>query len=329
MSKPTQWLHIISCMVGLAACGEVLTETEEISCAGLPATCGAGSNDDCCKSLEVDGGMFYRGYDKAGDSSSGNMNYPATVSSFRLDKYLVTVERFRAFVTAGMGTQLHAPMPGAGAHAKIPTSGWDAKWNEQLSASPATLAAAVQCDPMYQTWTDAPGPNDHRPITCVTWYEAMAFCLWDGGYLPTEAEWSYAAAGGDQQRAYPWSNPAGALTVDGNHASYLDGMNCVGDGMPGCTVADLVPVGSKPAGDGRWGQSDLGGNVFERTLDFEGPYPNLCMDCAVLTSTSDDNRTRGGSFSYDPSWMRTVARSMWPRSGRHRALGFRCARNAP
>ncbi len=48
------------------------------------------------------------------------------------------------------------------------------------------------------------GSNENQPINCVTWYEAFAFCISDGGYLPTAAEWNYAAAGGSDQRAYPF-----------------------------------------------------------------------------------------------------------------------------
>lgn len=59
------------------------------SCVGLPASCGANKSDDCCASPEVPGGMFYRSYDLAGDVASGDTKSPATISSFRLDKYEV------------------------------------------------------------------------------------------------------------------------------------------------------------------------------------------------------------------------------------------------
>jgi len=57
------------------------------------------SHESCCTSLPVPGGTFYRTYKNTGHGPTGKAD-PATVSSFRLDKYLVTVGRFRQFVNA-------------------------------------------------------------------------------------------------------------------------------------------------------------------------------------------------------------------------------------
>ena len=333
-------------LVGLVACGSVKSEaggdaslpidgpasdapsTTPPSCAGLAMTCGATGKDSCCASLEVPGGTYFRSYDVAGDPRSGTQTAMATVSDFRLDKYEVTVGRFRAFVNAGMGTQLSPPMAGAGAHAKLAGSGWDAAWNTSLSANGQVGGVALLCDATFQTWTAAADANEARPMNCITWYEAMAFCVWDGGYLPTEAEWNYAASGGTQQRALPWSTPPASVAIDGTYASYSpdDGMTCVGDDQPACSVADLIPVGSKPKGDGRWGQSDLAGNVDEWTLDwFVSSYPGSCMDCANLTPTAT-RVNRGGSYNDDATAPRQTNRSHNPPGLRANYLGVRCAR---
>lgn len=308
------------------------------SCAGLPEACGSKGDDSCCNSPSVPGGTYFRSYDLAADRIAGDTSYPATVSSFRLDKYEVTVGRFRAFVEAGIGTQTKHPAAGVGTHPAIPDSGWQSSWDKSLVGNKAALIAALKCDslPLIQTWTDTPGPNENRPMNCVTWYEAMAFCAWDGGYLPTEAEWNYAAAGGDEQRAYPWSAPAASLTVDGSQMSYAPidptrgDRSCIGDGAPGCAVTDLVPVGTKPAGDGRWGQSDLGGNVAEWTLDsFAIPYAiTPCNDCVDLSDTSL-RIARGGGFDAGENYARVgwlLARFADGSTSRYSDLGFRCAR---
>ena len=146
------------------------------SCFGLAMTCGASGNDSCCNSPEVTGGTYYRSYDLAGDSSSGATSFPATVSSFRLDKYEVTVGRFRVFVNARMGTRSNPPMQSAGAHMNIAGSGWDASWNESLEADKAALMASIKCDSTYQTWTDGPEANEDRPMNCVTWYDGTRTC---------------------------------------------------------------------------------------------------------------------------------------------------------
>lgn len=272
--------------------------------------------------MTIPGGMFYRSYDEATDAYN-DMGYPATVSSFVLDRYEVTVGRFRAFVNAGLGTQESPPVAGEGVHPNLSGSGWDSTWNTSLVANMGALIAAVKCNSTYQTWTDTPGPNENKPMTCVSWYEAMAFCIWDGGYLPTEAEWNYAASGGSEQRAYPWSNPASSTSIDCTYANYNPGPLCVSGGTN--------RVGSEsPKGDGRWGHSDLAGNVWEWPLDwYASPYLTMsCNDCGNLTPGSD-RVIRGGSFYADASFLRAAARLFSVPTNRNYDLGFRCARSAP
>ena len=292
------------------------------SCMGLAATCGASATDNCCRAATVMGGTFRRSYDGVGYT---DMNNPATISTFVLDKYEVTVGRFRAFVNAGLGTWAlgGAPAAGAGAHPNLVGSGWDSGWNASLASETAALKAAVKCEPSYQTWTDVPGANENKPMSCVSWYEAMAFCIWDGGYLPTEAEWNYAASGGSEQRVYPWSNPASSVIIDCANANYNPGTPCTGS---------ISRVGALPNSDGRdWGQSghsDLAGNVWEWTLDwYMDPYPNYqsCNDCANLNTTST-RVIRGGSFVDNALYLHAALRNSFSPVGRNASFGFRCAR---
>jgi formylglycine-generating enzyme required for sulfatase activity len=130
--------------------------------------------------------MFYRSYDGV---TYTDKSYPATVSDFYLDKYEITVGRFRQFVNAGMGTQASPPGLGAGVHPLIEGSGWKLAWNTSLLATTDALKTALKCDSTFQTWTDTvDGGNENRPQNCMNWYEAFAFCAWDGGRLATEAE---------------------------------------------------------------------------------------------------------------------------------------------
>src|SRR5439155_1159714 len=83
----------------------------------------------------------------------------------------------------------------------------------------------------------------------------------------------FAAAGGSDQRAYPWSSPASSLTIDCSYANYEPADFCV---KPGTGAVNRVGSES-PNGDGKWGQADLGGNVYEWTLDSHASaYGNPC-----------------------------------------------------
>ena len=269
------------------------------------------------------GGTFYRSYDVGIDNAFPDMTNPATVSDFRLDAYEVTVGRFRQFVNAGLGIQQNPPPTDAGARSLAgiaDQAGWDPSWDTNLAADTTTLTTALNCG--SPSWTDMPGPNENLPIDCLTWFEAFAFCAWDGGFLPTEAQWNYAAAGGGEQRAYPWSNPPTDVTIGCFYADYDFGSYCVDP-----PIGAVARVGSEsPAGDGKWGQSDLAGNVYEWMLDWNASYSNPCNDCADLTVAT--NRTvRGGGFVDGAMVLRGANRDgIVAPTDRYADVGARCAR---
>jgi formylglycine-generating enzyme len=295
------------------------------SCSAAAATeC---NGESCCATLSVPGGAFMMGRGETGTDAcpSGTTcqayetpEHLARVSPFVLDKYEVTVSRFRSFVQAYPASR---PLLGAGAHPNIPNSGWKSAWDDRLPPNQRELTKSLTCDMPTNTWSEEPasGTEDYA-INCATWYEAFAFCIWDGGRLPTEAEWEYAAAGGDENRLYPW----GSAEPSSSRANRKGG---------GYTTKR--PVGSTQNGNGRWGHADLAGNMWEWTLDgfatdwyfvLEGGVSgNPCNDCANL---ADVHRTvRGGGHNdASDSYLRAAMRGSDPTDDRSGSLGWRCAR---
>ena len=292
------------------------------SCQGLASNCGPSGNDSCCVSPLVTGGTFYRSYDGV-TSGYTSQAYPATVSDFLLDKYEITVGRFRKFVAAYSQSMTAA---GAGKNPNNASdTGWDATWNASLPANATALTTAIQCNATYQTWTPSAsaGANEDRPINCINWYEANAFCIWDGGRLPTEAEWNYAAAGGSEQRVYPWGATApGAIAALAAYGCYYGGTGtCTG-------VSNIAPVGSVSAGNGKYGQADLAGNVWEWTLDWDATYATPCANCADTTAATY-RVIRGGSFYDGASYLLSSNRYTGSPTYHYGNFGARCARSAP
>lgn len=294
---------------------------EPPSCEGLSPSCGPRHDEDCCSSPVVPGGSFYRDYDGVTYTDRTN---PATVSTFRLDRFEVTVARFRRFVLAysNGGTA-----DGAGKDPNDPKDpGWSSDWNTKLPSDKAAFLSelnqgygACATAATHRTWNEQPGTADDSPINCVSWYEASAFCIWDNGRLPSEAEWNYAAAGGCEQRVYPWSLPSQNTNIDNTYAC-----------TDSCGWPRLVGATS-PKGDGKWRQADLTGDVVEWTLDwYAKKYTNPCIDCTNLQPDVflDDPR-------FSTTDTRRVVRTGLPAKSRvdtnplerDENLGFRCARH--
>ncbi len=238
--------------------------------------------------------------------------HPLVVPAFSLDRYEVTVGRYRAFLDEWSGAR---PLEGDGANRSVPGSGWQAAWNEELPQTRADAMRLLHCDGGNESWTDAPGPNEERPMGCLNWYEAFAFCIWDGGRLATEAEWERAAAGGDENRVYPWGNaePDCARVAPWHECREMSDA--------------FAPVGSHPTGRGRWGHEDFAGGAEEWTLDYWGyyhaPYPlaQLTPEFAV-----DNPRSlRGLSFYGGMGDMRAADRGTAPPRNRYVRFGVRCA----
>jgi sulfatase modifying factor 1 len=333
------WGTVMPCAPATPFCADGNCAAEPPSCkeGGDGVTnCGT-SHESCCSSLTVAGGTYNRTY-LTTDAGPSGLADPATLSSFRLDKYEVTVGRFRRFVSAWKGGAGFTPPAGSGKHTHLNAGlglanggggtyepGWIASDDKRIAPTDDNLGMCRA----YATWTPSSGTQESLPINCVNWWESYAFCIWDGGFLPSEAEWKYASAGGNQQREYPWGS-----TDPGTANQYAIYGCCYPSGAASCTdawctgVANIAPVGTASMGAGAWGQLDLAGSFWEWNLDFypdNTAFVDPCTDCAYLTATAT-RMVKVGNFSegyyYLPNWLRYD----YDPSSREIYLGFRCAR---
>jgi formylglycine-generating enzyme required for sulfatase activity len=113
---------------------------------------------------------------------------------------------------------------------------------------PVTNAAFARFRPDHP-WAGDAQLADH-PVVHVTRTDALAFCVWLGGRLPTGAEWE-AAARGEDERPWPWG-----------HTFDADRCNCA-EAAWGWTV----PVRTHPDGASPCGAEQLAGNVWEWVAD--------------------------------------------------------------
>lgn len=295
------------------------------SCRYLPDICGLDYRS-CCAVGDVKGGEFVAGGLPAGTTADPALR--SHVSGFALGRFEVTVGRFRAFLDDYEAWRASgAPRAGDGSHPSIPGSGWDVRWLRQPGDPPERYGLGVTRAEVESEVTGCLGAPLStamwgQPVNCVTFYEAEAFCIWDGGRLPTDLEWEYAAAGGDENRIYPW----GDEQPTHGRATY----GCIVN-LPSSPCL-IPPVGSFPDGEGRFGQLDLAGSLQEWTFDAVGiPRSLPCDDCASVAWIYDVNPrvSRGGNWNGDADKLRVTSSEMMEARVRLSSYGFRCAYDAP
>jgi formylglycine-generating enzyme required for sulfatase activity len=326
----------VGCPMGRVVCGNacVAIATDPGNCGACGRACAAGSrcelglcvNDallaqqSCapttsgCGMVPVAGATFTMGTPActgASDPACGAAASPpqpnVTVSSFAIDRYEVTVARFRRWVAAGR------PLPGA---------------TVQYRAGAMAFVGAVATDMLLDCDAFANYPRADRedhPINCVDWATAQAFCVWDGGRLPTQAEWEFAARG-VEGRIYPWGNaPPDDSRLCWNGVSVTHSSTC--------------RVGSLPAGASPLGIHDLVGNVAEWNADqFQFYHAGGATGCwrgnpvtdPLCNEATTERVSRGGSaFATDPSVVRSASRGNGNPTFQRSQFGFRCARDVP
>ncbi|NOT45391.1 MAG: formylglycine-generating enzyme family protein [Acidobacteria bacterium] len=168
--------------------------------------------------------------------------------------------------------------------------------------------AATADLPEQPEWSTDP----RLPVVIVSWFEAVEYCRAVGARLPSEAEWEYAARGGDTRTVFPWGNQDAAHETDAASGARFEG-----------GVASLVGSYRPNA----FGLFDMAGNVWEWVNDRYGAYDESQTTNPVGGDAGDFRIVRGGSYGDDQRNLRISNRNPVVPEAEHVNLGFRCARD--
>lgn len=305
------------------------TDAPPTDAASAPARSCPDETERGCERVRITGGALTLGSDDLVDARPPIAGL--RVSDFTLDATEVTVLRLRRFRDDLPRWLAALPDPSTirvrypnGAELVVPTAGLDPT---RLQNPQEGVGVNRLDDPRL-------GVPFH-PANGVGWGVAMAFCAWDGGRLPTEAEWEYAArwwrSDAPRGRTYPWGEPTPAARCDLAH--WMIGVFTPGGLCVGADERASRRVGSLPLGQAG-GLYDLAGNAVEWVADRFVPYGEACAgrDGAdpLCDAASATRRVMRGGSARTPATASHELRTAW-RAGvdparDDSAHGFRCAR---
>ena len=251
--------------------------------------------------INVRGGSFQMGSVGAEAQPNEGPVHTVNLGSFSISKYEITVKQFLQFINDTKHVTTSDTLGFS----------WIYNGSDWVKGN-------------YVNWTyDIHGKlvdmdNMDMPVVHVSWLDAIAYCNWlskktnQKFRLPTEAEWEFAARGG---------NSSGQYLFSGSNDLSLVAW------FAGNSRQRLSKVGQKQPNE--LGIYDMSGNVMEWCYDFysENYYETAKPDNLSGPSTGTEKVARGGSWSTPEQVCRSTFRIAYPETSRGGSIGFRICRN--
>ena len=198
----------------------------------------------------------------------------------------------------------------------------DEAWNNEKPAHRVTVSDFYmgETEVTQELWQAVMGSNpsyykgSNLPVEQVSWNDCQKFVRRLNSLtgrtfrLPTEAEWEYAARGGNRSRGYKYA---------GGNDIYEVAWYDYNSGY------ETHPVKTKRPNE--LGMYDMSGNVWEWCQDWYGSYSGSSQTNPKGPSSGSYRVYRGGSWNYDAGHCRVSRRSYFTPGYRNFIIGFRLA----
>jgi len=264
----------------------------------------------------VPGGVFQLGQNLGtGGGSNASNAHNVTLSGFSIGKYQVTQAQWYAVMGITIQQQQALTTTSTTNYGRgdaYPV--YYVNWYDALVFC-NKLSVTEGLTPAYRI-ADSTDPDDWGTVPTnnnATWNAVEVVDGSTGYRLPTEAQWEYAAKGGnplaDGWVGYTW---AGSNTVvDVAWYNLISG-------------SASHPVGTKAANG--LGIYDMSGNVFEWCWDWYGSYTSEDKTDPTGASSGSSPVLRGGSWNTGAEYLRSAYRYYYTTNNRGNDRGFRLAR---